>query len=243
VSFEDRAETWIAWARHPWDSYWFFRYEFFELLPSAPQKTLEVGCGEGRVARDLAEREYQVTALDASPTLVNAARAAHPDGEYTVGPAEALPFDDGSFNLVVAYNSLMDVDEMPRAVAEIARVLRPGGALCACITHPMIDSGRWAEDNKTYLIEDVYVDRRRYHGTFERPGLAPMTFDGWIYPLEAYSRALEEAGLLIEALREPVASDEFVTSRPVESRARVARWQRLPNFLMFRAAKPPTPRP
>jgi SAM-dependent methyltransferase len=220
--FEDRAATWIQWARWPLDAYWFFRDAFFELLPP-PCRTLEVGAGEGRVSRDLA-RGYGVTGLEASPTLVEAARAEHPDGDYVLGLAEELPFEDESFELVVAYNALMDVDEMPRAVSEVARVLIPGGVLCACITHPMADSGRWA-DEQTFVIDEPYLERRRYEGTFERDGLPPFTFSGWIYPLEAYSRALEDAGFVLEALHEPRSERDR------------SRWQRLPNFLMFRAAK------
>ena len=52
-----------------------------------------------------------------------------------------------------------------------------------------------------------------------------MTFHGWAYPLEAYTRALEDAGLRIEALREPVGTPE-----PDE------RWLRLPMFLIFRVS-------
>jgi SAM-dependent methyltransferase len=241
VSFEDRAANWIAWARDPRDSYWFFRDAFFELVPRPPRRTLEVGCGEGRVVRDLAARGYDVVGLEVSPTLVDAAREKDPDGEYVVADAQDLPFTDASFELVVAYNSLMDV-EMPRAVAEIGRVLSPGGALCACITHPIADSGQWADD-ETFVIGERYLDERPFEGTFERPGLAPMTFTGWIYPFESYSRALEAAGLVIEALREPPAPDAQVESRAPEARARMARWQRLPNFLMFRASTRSTPRP
>jgi SAM-dependent methyltransferase len=221
--FEDRAATWIQWARWPHDAYWIFRDAFFELLPE-PCRTLEVGSGEGRVTRDLAARGYDVTALDASPTLLDAARAEHPEGIYVRGLAEELGFADGSFELVVAYNSLMDVEDMPRAVAEIGRVLAPGGVLCACITHPLADSGRWADDG-TFVIAEPYLERRRFEGTFEREGLPPFTFRGWIYPLETYSRALEDAGLVIEALREPPSQREG------------SPWQRLPNFLMFRASK------
>jgi SAM-dependent methyltransferase len=229
VSFEEQSAAWIEWARWPLDAYWFYRDPFFELLPG-PGPTLEVGCGEGRVSRDLRERGYDVVGLDSSETLVRAAREADPDGDYVVAAAESLPFDDGSFGLVVAYNSLMDVDDMPAAIGEIARVLGPGGALCACITHPMVDSGRWA-DEETFVIGERYLDRRRYEATFERPDLPPFTFHGWVYPLETYSRALEAAGFVIDALREPPMPDALARQRPT------ARWQRLPNFLMFRAAK------
>jgi SAM-dependent methyltransferase len=228
--FEDRAEAWIEWARWPLDAYWFFRDAFFELLPP-PCRTLEVGAGEGRVSRDLVERGYAVTGLDASTTLLQAARAEHPDGDYVLGVAEELPFADESFELVVAYNSLMDVEEMPDAVAEIGRVLAPGGVLCACITHPMADSGRWSADG-TFVIDEPYLERRRYEGTFEREGLPPFTFRGWIYPLEQYSRALEAAGLVLDALREPPAPEAEIRARPSG-----ARWETFPNFLMFRAAR------
>ena len=231
MNFEEQAATWIAWARRPLDAYWFYRDAFFELLP-APCRTLEVGCGEGRVTRDLRARGFAVTGLDAGSTLVEAARAEDPGGDYVVGEAESLPFEDASFDFVVAYNSLMDVDEMPRAVAEIGRVLTADGVLCACITHPMVDSGRWAEDDKSYVIDKPYLQRNRFELTAERPGVPPLTFSGWTYPLETYSRALEDAGLALEALREPAAPNAFVEANPA-----VARWQRLPNFLLFRASR------
>jgi ubiquinone/menaquinone biosynthesis C-methylase UbiE len=94
-------------------------------VPEPGAATLEVGCGEGRVVRDLVARGHRVTGLDASPTLVSAAAQADPASRYVVGRAEALPFDDGAFELVVAYNSLMDVEDMPVAVSEAARVLAP----------------------------------------------------------------------------------------------------------------------
>lgn len=190
------------------------------------------------MTRDLRARGFDVTALDSGRTLVEAARAEDPEGDYVVGTAESLPFENGSFELVVAYNSLMDVDDMPRAVAEIGRVLTDDGVLCVCITHPLADSGHWAEDDETYVLIRPYLQRNRFELTTQRPGLPPLTFSGWVYPLDTYSRALESAGLAIEALREPAASAAFVEANPA-----VARWQRVPNFLMFRAARRPTPRP
>ena len=237
MSFEEQAATWIAWARRPTDAYWFSRETFFELLPPPRGPVLDLGCGEGRVTRDLRARGYDVTALDASPTLLEAARAEDPGGEYVLGRAEELPFAEASFSLVVSYNALMDVDEMPDAIAEIGRVLEPRGVLCACITHPMADSGTWDGDER-YVVDARYLERRRFEGTFERPGVGAFTFRGWIYPLEAYSRALEAADLALEALREPGASEPEIAVNP-----RAARWRLFPNFLMFRAAKRATPQP
>jgi SAM-dependent methyltransferase len=236
ADWEQEAANWLAWARTPGhDVYWHYRSAFFELVPPAGDATLEIGCGEGRVARDLAARGHRVTGLDASPTLLEAAAAAHPDGRYVLADAAQLPFEDGAFDLVVAYNSLMDVQDMPRAVREAARVLAPGGRLCVCVTHPLADAGRFAAkgEDAPFVIEGSYLESRRFEGRFEHNGLV-MTFRGWCYSLETYSRALEGARLSIEALREPpapdAASDEL-------------RWRRVPMFLMFRASALGSPAP
>jgi SAM-dependent methyltransferase len=232
--WEAEAARWIAWARHPLDAYWFFREAFFELVPPPGAATLEVGCGEGRVARDLRARGHRVAAIDASATLVAAASEADPEGDYRMADAAALPFPDASFDLVVAYNSLMDVADMPAAVREAGRVLVSGGRLCACITHPLADAGRFTstEPDAPFVVEGSYFGRRRFEETFERRGLT-MTFRGWCYPLEDYVRALGAAGLLLETLREPRAPRAEVEANPS-----AARWQRVPNFLLFRAVKP-----
>jgi SAM-dependent methyltransferase len=235
MSFEWQAGDWLAWARAPGhDSYWYFRDAFFDaIVPNPGRLTLEVGCGEGRVARDLARRGHTVVALDASPTLAAGAAAADPDGRYLVADAAALPFGNESFDLVVAYNSLMDVDDMPPAVAEASRVLVPGGRLCICITHPTADAGRFqsSEPDAPFVIPGSYLGRHRVEEPFERDGLT-MTFTGWRYSLEEYARALEDAGLLIERLREPPAP-----ATALAARSGYERWQRLPNFLHLRAVK------
>jgi SAM-dependent methyltransferase len=231
VGWEDRAAGWIAWARTPGhDGYWAYRDSFFELLPAPGGRALEIGCGEGRVCRDLRERGYDVVGLDASPTLVAAARELDPRGEYVVAAAEALPFADGSFDPVVAYNSLMDVDDLPAAVRDAARVLAPGGRFCACVLHPIADAGRWTsrDDDASFLIEQPYSAERDYALPIARDGLE-FTFASRRYPLESYARALEDAGLLLEATREP---------RPAAGSRGEGRAARVPVFLHLRAVKP-----
>jgi len=234
--FEGRAAEWLAWARTAgFDAYWSYRDAFFALVPPPARRTLEVGCGEGRVSRDLTARGHRVTALDASPTLLGAAAESDPESEYVLGTAEALPFADASFALVVAYNVLMDVADMPAAVAEAARVLEPGGHLCACVTHPLADAGGWAHDadDAPFVLEGSYLAARPFRVSVERAGLT-MTFDGMAYPLEAYAGALEAAGLAIEALRQPVPAAGAASAA---EGAGWGRWRRVPMFLMLRAVK------
>ncbi|MGN6377580.1 MAG: class I SAM-dependent methyltransferase [Gaiellales bacterium] len=234
-TWDDEAENWVRWARTPaHDSYWYFSPGFFEaIVPPAGGRTLEIGCGEGRVVRDLASRGHSVVGIDASPEMLRHAREADPGGEYVRCDAAQLPFADESFDLAVAYNSLMDVDDLPGTIAEAARVLEPGGALCICVTHPINDAGLFAsrEPDAEFVITDRYFDRRRFDASFERAGLN-MTFHSWRSPLSAYTRPLEEHGLVIERVREPPAPDSWAKRLPSE-----VRWQLLPLFLWLRARK------
>ncbi len=233
--WEEQAQNWAGWARTPdFDAYWKYAPMFFELLPPRGARTLEVGCGEGRVSRDLAARGHRVIGLDTSPTLLKLAREAYPRGRYLRADAAALPFAGESFDLVVAYNSLMDVDDMPGSVREAARVLRPGGALCACVTHPMADAGGFESraGDAPFVIRGSYLGGRRpFELEVERDGQR-MHFKGWAYPLEDYFLALEAAGLQVQALREPA-----VPGATVERYSSEQRWRRIPNFLFLRAVK------
>ena len=232
-AWEREAERWIAWARAPGhDSYWrFHRDQFLELVPPPGRLTVDVGCGEGRLSRDLAALGHRVVAVDASPTLVEAARAAAPELDVRVADAAALPLGDACADLVVAFMSLQDVDDMPGAVGEAARVLVDGGAFCVAIVHPLNSAGAWeTEDESSPLLVQDYFEPRISSETFERDGLA-ITFHTWHRPLEAYMRALEDAGFLTEAVREhplPEGGYEHAAGR---------RWRRIPLFMHLRALK------
>jgi ubiquinone/menaquinone biosynthesis C-methylase UbiE len=128
-AWETEARSWIAWARKPGhDSYWrFHRDRFLLLLPPAPRRTLDVGCGEGRLPRDLKARGYRVIAIDGSATLVEHAREADPDGDYRIADSASLPLPDGSVELVTAFMSLHDMDDLNGAIKEAARVLHANG--------------------------------------------------------------------------------------------------------------------
>jgi SAM-dependent methyltransferase len=223
--WKEEAARWAAWARAPGHD------AFFELVPPPGRATLEVGCGEGRVARDLAARDHRVIAIDITQALASLASEANAGPRYVLADGAMLPFQAATFDVAVAYNSLMDVDDMPAVVQEIGRVLAPGGRLCVCVTHPLMDAGRFTarDPEVAFVIETSYLARRPYEGMFERDGLG-ITFKGWCYPLSTYSRALEASGFLVETLREPEPSPT--------APARMERYRRIPNFLMLRALKP-----
>jgi SAM-dependent methyltransferase len=212
--WEQQARNWIAWARRPgFDSYWRYRDDFFALVPSPGRATLDIGCGEGRVSRDLAALGHTVTGVDAAPTMLAAAYEEDPAGTYLHADAAKLPFSDASFDVVVGYNTFMDVADLPGALAEACRVLAPGGRLCVAIIHPITNTGLPATAGAA--PEGSYFESRRFAGWERRDGME-MLFQGWDHPLTAYTSPLEEAGLLIEAIREPqmVRADGSAPTRP-----------------------------
>jgi ubiquinone/menaquinone biosynthesis C-methylase UbiE len=106
----------------------------FELLGSVAGKTLlDIGCGDGALASDLARRGAIVTGLDADFVMIAAARRrAKTEGtqlHLVEGQAERLPFNDAAFDLVVAVTVLCFVQDGGQAFNEMARVLKPGGRL------------------------------------------------------------------------------------------------------------------
>src|SRR6266446_412444 len=157
------AEEWVVWARKPnHDAFWAYRASLVAFIGRGNGKTLDVGCGEGRVARELTGCGYQVTAIDPVNALVEAAAQAQSACDYAVAAATELPFANARFDLVMAYNVLMDVEDVPAALQEIRRVMRPMGRLIISIVHPLVDRGRFAnrETNSPFILEGTYFGRQ-----------------------------------------------------------------------------------
>lgn len=223
------AQQWTAWARSPnHDAFWAYRDALRAFIGAGEGDALEVGCGEGRIARELKTLGYTVTASDAVETMVAAAADADSAHDYAVAAAHALPFADARFDRVVAYNVLMDVADVPASVKEMRRVLRPGGTLVVSLVHPFCDRGRFTGPglDAAFMLEGSYFGREYFEGHEERDGLS-MHFAGWSQPLENYAQAFEAAGLAITALREPVPD--------LAAKPELARWTRLPMFLWLKA--------
>jgi ubiquinone/menaquinone biosynthesis C-methylase UbiE len=223
------AAEWIAWARtlnH--DAFWAYRSSLLSFIGRNEGDALDVGCGEGRVSRVLKECGYRVTATDPVEAFIAATEQAGSADDYKVATAANLPFADDTFDLAIAYNVLMDVDDVPAALREIRRVLRSSGTFIVSIVHPFTDRGRFTEPgpDAPFVLHSYYFSRERFEGVEERNGLR-MHFAGWSRPLEYYMAALEGAGLAVSALREPVpdAGDAWT---------HMERWSRVPLFLWLK---------
>ncbi len=187
---------------------------------------MDVGAGEGRLGRDLVTMGHRVVALDSAPALVLAAVTHAQPLSAAVADAAAVPLRSGCADLVVAFMSLQDIDDLKAAVAEIRRLLERGGRACLAIVHPLNSAGSFQGegDDKAapFVIPGSYLEAFRYRDDVERDGLT-MTFHSEHRPLQSYSAVLEDAGLVIEAIREVTVDD------PDD------RWARIPMFLHLRA--------
>ena len=230
-SWDVRSGQWTAWARAPGhDSYWrFHRDDFMRLVPPPGRLTLEIGCGEGRVLRDLVQAGHRAVGLDLSTLLVQAA-TTHPEaaGEVVVADAVALPFPDAVADCVVAFMSLQDIRGFERAVMETGRVLTPQGFFVLAITHPLNTAGMFGpaptERDRPFIINESWFERRVLIREADRNGYS-MTFEMEHRPLQAYTDALAAAGFLIERIQEVGEPDHE------------DKWSRIPLFLHLRAVR------
>jgi SAM-dependent methyltransferase len=226
--WEREAAAWARWVRTPGHDAWHWRLNwpaFLELLPGAGRLTLDLGCGEGRGGIALRERGHRVVGVDAAPTMVRLAQETCAYQEIHLADAAALPMADGSVDLVVAYMSLHDIEDLAGALREVGRVLEPGGRLCAAIVHPLASAHLGSDDETPYFEPVRYTERH------ERDGIE-MAFHGIHRPLEAYFAALHAAGLVVERLQEPAPADDDIAAL-----ADLAKARRRPAFLHWHAVR------
>ncbi len=112
------------------------------LGPLDGQRALDVGCGDGAFSLMLARRGAEITGLDRDPVMIATARRRaeieKTPAQFVQGTAASLPFPDATFDRVLAVTVLCFVDDAAPAIAEMARVLRPGGRLV------IGELGRWS---------------------------------------------------------------------------------------------------
>ncbi|NYE37833.1 SAM-dependent methyltransferase [Nocardioides cavernae] len=101
------------------------------LAPAAGERVLDVAAGSGNAAVPAARAGARVVASDLTPELLEAGRTAHPDApvEWVVADAEALPWPDASYDVVMSVVGVMFAPHHQAAADELVRVLRPGGRL------------------------------------------------------------------------------------------------------------------
>jgi SAM-dependent methyltransferase len=168
------------------------------------RRVLDVGCGEGQVARHVARLGAEITGIDPTASQVDAARDRAGGPRYARARAEALPCRDAAFDAVVLCLALEHIDAFEAVMSEAARVLEPDGRFVLLLGHPFLQApgSGWVDDQivgehywriGSYLGDDTVVDT-----------VAPGVDFVFIHrPLSRYVHAMGEAGLLVDDMEEP----------------------------------------
>jgi ubiquinone/menaquinone biosynthesis C-methylase UbiE len=107
-------------------------------------RLLDVGCGTGHHMARLRARGFEVAGVDGSPEMLEHARALNPESDIRHADVEQISFPDASFDVVLCVEVLRYLPSSSRCIAEMARVLRPGG-LCLTTAAPLLSlNGYWA---------------------------------------------------------------------------------------------------
>jgi SAM-dependent methyltransferase len=199
------------------------------------RNVLDVGTGEGQLARMAVgvEGVQCVVGVDPTAAQLSAARLRAGGPAYVRGEAARLPFPDAGFDAVVACLVFEHIDDVDSAIAEVGRVLAPGGRFLFFLNHPLLQApgSGWVDDHileeqywriGPYLIEDKSLEEVD-HGV-----VLPFIHR----PLSRYVNALADVGLLVTRLEEPAPPPGFL-----ERADEYAQAAAFPRLLFMRAEK------
>lgn len=160
------------------------------------RRVLDAGCGSGPLSAALVAQGALVTGFDASPEMVELARRRlGDDADLQVADlSRPLPFADDSFDTAVASLVLHYLQDWSAPLAELRRVLRPGGRLVLSVNHPLVY--KVMEPAADYFAVTEYSEDHVFNGQ-------PATLTFWHRPLHAMTDAFTQAGFRIAVVSEP----------------------------------------
>ena len=186
---------------------------FEAIAEVSPQRILEVGCGEGELAERMArELHAAVVAIDQSERMVELARAR--GVEAHVGDVQDLGFASGSFDCAVAAWVLFHVAALDRALAELARVLRPGGRFVTATNagdhvRELYDLVGREPPATTFNAENGAESLGRHFSRIDR-----IDVHGWfVFPDAAAAQAYVDSMVVLSGARVPPVSEPIRVQR------------------------------
>lgn len=180
---------------------------------------LDVGCGEGQLSRALAadRNGRRVVGIDPTPRQIEVASQRGGAVDYFVAPANQIPFEDATFDAVLACLVFEHIDDLDGAISEVARVLRPDGTFLFLLNHPLLQTPNsgWIDDQmidppEQYWRIGAYLDEAV---TFEEvePGVKVRFVHR---PLGRYLNTLASHGFALEWMHEPAPPPGFLARSP-----------------------------
>lgn len=199
------------------------------------RRVLDVGTGEGQLARlaSLQPHAELVVGVDPTWAQVDAAQTKGGIPEYSRAEAATLPFKDASFDVVLACLVFEHIAAMDEAIAEVARVLEPGGRFVFFLNHPLLQTpgSGWIDDQ---IIEEQYWRIGPYLiEADEIEEVEKNVFIPFVHrPMSRYVNAMAANGLYLTEMQEPAPPPGFLEIAGEYSEAGT-----IPRLLLLHATK------
>ena len=201
-------------------------------------KILDLGCGEGRYSRELAQRGADVTAIDCAAFSIDCAKKkAQENGlnilHYIRNSNDLYDINDSCFDIVLCSMMLMDCEDLYGTIKEITRVLKPSGKLFVSVLHPCFSGkniGRQDEGINRKVVVENYFYPTEWEQPISKNSTTPVI---WRHrTLQDYVKVFVKCGLKIIDLNEPVP-----TAEQAEISVGIAWLQKIPLFLFWELKK------
>lgn len=198
-------------------------------------RVLDLGCGDGQIARALAAQGSEVLGVDPTQLHIDVAIERGGGPRYLLGGATDIPADDNSFDAVVACLVFEHIDQMDEAMTEVARVLKPYGQFSFFLNHPLLQTpgSGWIDD---HIIDPPEQYWRIGPYLVETESIEEVEKDVYIRfihrPLSRYINALIANGMTLERMVEPSPPAGFLARAPEYALAHT-----VPRLLYLRATK------